>query len=310
MNGQRDSFVLEPVPPFRLDLTVWVLRRRPDNAVDRWDGQTYRRVLIVGSSPVEVAVRQTGPPDAPQLQVAIAGASPGLDTRLAVEATLERMLGLKADLTAFYRLAEGDALLGPLARQFRGFKPTRYPSLFEALVNAIACQQITLTLGIRLLSRLAEAYGPAVPGQPAAAHAFPRPEDLAGLDPEALRPLAFSRQKALATIELAGAVAAGKLNLEQIAALDDQAALARLCQLRGVGRWTAEYVLLRGMGRLHLFPGDDVGARGNLQRWLNLEETLDYAGVGRVIDRWQPYAGLVYFHLLLKRQAESGYLRE
>ncbi len=308
MNVPGDSFVLEPLPPFRLDLTVWVLRRRPDNVVDRWDGQTYRRALIVGSTPVEVAVRQTGPPDAPQLQVALAGAYLGPDARLAVGATLERMLGLRTDLTAFYRFAENDAMLGPLARQFRGFKPTRFPSLFEALVSAIACQQVTLTLGIRLLNRLAEAYGLAVPGQPAGAYAFPRPEDLAGLDPEALRRLAFSRQEARAAIELAHAIVAGRLDLERVAALDDEAAVAQLRQLRGVGRWTAEYVLLRGMGRTHLFPGDDVGARGNLQHWLGLEETFDYAGVRRAVDRWQPYAGLVYFHLLLKRLDESGYL--
>ncbi len=309
MDVPGDAFVLEPVPPFRLDLTAWVLRRRPDNAVDRWDGQTYRRVLIVGGGPAEVAVRQTeSSPDAPRLQVAVAGASLGLDTRLAVEAALERMLGLKTDLTAFYRFAESDALLGPLTRQFRGFKPTRYPTLFEGLVNAIACQQVTLTLGIRLLNRLAEAYGLAVPGRPAAGHAFPRPDDLAGLEPEALRPLAFSRQKGRAAIELARAIVAGKLDLEQLAALDDDAALAQLRQLRGVGRWTAEYVLLRGMGRTHLFPGDDVGARGNLQRWLGLEEALDYAGVRRIVERWRPYAGLVYFHLLLKRLSESGYL--
>ena len=75
--------------------------------------------------------------------------------------------------------------------------------------------------------------------------------------------------------------------------------LARLRALRGVGRWTAEYALLRGFGRLHVFPGDDVGARNNLQRWLGLLEPLDYDGVARVLDRWQPFQGLVYLHLLL-----------
>jgi DNA-3-methyladenine glycosylase II len=75
--------------------------------------------------------------------------------------------------------------------------------------------------------------------------------------------------------------------------------VARLCTLRGVGRWTAEYVLLRGLGRLHVFPGDDVGARNNLQRWLGILEPLDYDGVQRVLARWQPFQGLVYLHLLL-----------
>ena len=69
--------------------------------------------------------------------------------------------------------------------------------------------------------------------------------------------------------------------------------------LRGVGRWTAEYVLLRGLGRLHVFPGDDIGARNNLQRWLGLLEPLDYDGVQRALAKWAPFQGLVYLHLLL-----------
>src|SRR5713101_6047817 len=47
----QTTFALEPTPPFRLDLTVWALRRRPHNEVDRWDGQTYRRALILNGEP-------------------------------------------------------------------------------------------------------------------------------------------------------------------------------------------------------------------------------------------------------------------
>jgi hypothetical protein len=76
-----------------------------------------------------------------------------------------------------------------------------------------------------------------------------------------------------------------------------------------VGRWTAEYVLLRGLGRTNIFPGDDVGARNNLQRWLHLAGPLDYAGVRRTLARWQRFGGLIYFHLLLDRLEEAGYLQ-
>ena len=123
-----------------------------------------------------------------------------------------------------------------------------------------------------------------------------------------LRALAFSRQKARALHDLASAVVGGRLNLDRLAALNDQAALAELCALRGVGRWTAEYVLLRGLGRLHVFPGDDVGARNNLRRWLGLPEPLDYQGVRRVVAAWEPYAGIVYLHLLLDRLVAQGYV--
>jgi DNA-3-methyladenine glycosylase II len=76
-----------------------------------------------------------------------------------------------------------------------------------------------------------------------------------------------------------------------------------------VGRWTAEYVLLRGLGRTNIFPGDDVGARNNLGRWLRLTKPLDYEGVRHILARWQRFGGLVYFHLLLDRLEEAGYLK-
>jgi len=208
------------------------------------------------------------------------------------------------NLSGFYRLAAGDRRLRPMAERFRGLKPPRFPTVFEALANGIACQQVTLTLGVRLLNRLAENYGAAIAGSHL--QAFPQAPGLAWLEPERLRRLKFSRQKARALIELSEAVAEGELNLEGLALLDDEAAVARLLQLWGVGRWTAEYTLLRGLGRLHVFPGDDVGARKNLRRWLRLKKPLDYEGAQHALIRWEPYAGLIYFHLLLDRLAEAG----
>ena len=56
----RLAYSLKPVPPFRLDLAVWVLRRRPENLIDRWDGRCYRRALALEGGAVEVTVTQTG----------------------------------------------------------------------------------------------------------------------------------------------------------------------------------------------------------------------------------------------------------
>jgi DNA-3-methyladenine glycosylase II len=263
----RSTFHLEPVPPFRLDLTVWTLRRRPDNAVDRWDGQTYRRVLPLPAGPVEVAVTQVRPPGAPQLRVVVGGQPLRSPLKAAVISALERLLGLRIDLTAFYRFAARQGRLGQLARRFRGMKPPRFATVFQSVVNAIACQQVTLTLGIRLLNRLVANYGPALAEGDEAAHAFPRPDDLAGLRPDGLRRLGFRRQKGRAMIDLARSVTGGRFDPDELAELPDEEAVERLRSLRGVGRWTAEYVLLRGLGRANIFPGDDVGARNNLQQY-------------------------------------------
>lgn len=295
----RLTFHVKPVPPFRLDLTVWALRRRADNAIDRWDGRTYRRILSADGRPLSVEVTQTAPVDRPMLRVTASGSGLPSCTRFAVMSALTRLLGVDRCLDDFYRAADGDPVLGPLARDFRGLKPPRFPTLFETLVNAFACQQVTLTLGVRLLGRLAEGCGRGWDGPDGPAHAFPAPDELAACSLDRLRTFGLSRQKAQAIVELAGAVAGGRLDLDALQDLDDTTSVARLRTLRGVGRWTAEYVLLRGLGRLHVFPGDDVGARNNLHRWLGLLEPLDYEGVGRAVAQWAPFQGLVYLHLLL-----------
>ncbi len=64
----------------------------------------------------------------------------------------------------------------------------------------------------------------------------------------------------------------------------------------------------QGLGRLHVFPGDDVGARNKLQRFFSIDAPLDYDAIARLAARWQPYAGMVYFHLLLDSLAESGFV--
>jgi DNA-3-methyladenine glycosylase II len=299
-------FSLEPAPPFSLELTVWALRRRPDNAVDRWDGKTYMRALSMAGKFAEVSVTQTGRPEAPRLQVTVIGARRVKGVESFMTAALNRMLGLQDCMSGFYSIAETDGRLGMLAQRFRGLKPPRFPSVFEAVANGIACQQITLTLGIRVLNLLAETYGAAIEGS--ALHAFPQPPDLARRDAEELKRLKLSRQKAVALTELSSAIVERGLDLEALATLDDDTAIDRLMQLRGVGRWTAEYILLRGLGRLHIFPGDDVGARNNLQRWLRLKKPLDYEGTHRLLAKWRPYAGFIYFHLLLDGLAEAGVL--
>jgi DNA-3-methyladenine glycosylase II len=91
-----------------------------------------------------------------------------------------------------------------------------------------------------------------------------------------------------------------------LADLKNDQAVSRLVELRGVGRWTAEYALLRGMDRIDLFPSDDIGARNNLEKWMRLRKPLDYDSVAHVLRKWKPYRGLVYFHLLLDRLAKVG----
>ena len=180
-----------------------------------------------------------------------------------------------------------------LAEKFRGLKPPRFPTIFEALVNAYRLPTIVaggwphatqsardnLRPGVDRLARCPTPF-------PAACRhvARCRPKRSEGSDSAARKVGAL----------LASSVRSRSRNWISSCSCDenDEVIGQRLRELRGVGRWTAEYVLLRGFGRLHVFPGDDVGAQKRFARWLGRSRPLDYVGVRRAVARWQPYAGL------------------
>ena len=290
----------------RLDLTVWALRRRENNIIDRWDGHQYTRIIVLDNKPVKISLVQESPSSDPVLSIFLKGKQEDTEQKKDNIRRLEqKVLGLNLDLRPFYAIAESDEVIGALVRRFSGVKPPRFPSIFEALVNSIACQQVTLDAGIIMLNRLAEKFGPVFDGK-ASLHAFPGPEDLAHIAGEEIKKLGFSYQKARAIKELSMAVASGKINLAKVEGMTNEAAVEYLSALRGIGRWSAEYVLLRGLGRLDTFPGDDVGAQNNLRRLFHLDHRPDYNEIKKLTSRWHPYEGLVYFHLLLNKLQLNG----
>ncbi len=301
------SFYLKPRPPFRLDLTVWALRRLPHNVIDQWNGSIYSRVLVMNSEPVKINVTQPGKQ---RIRVDVQTGKEAAKTELRAQVTqvIKKMLGVRKDLQAFYALAGRDKRTAPLMTRFLGLKPPQFPSVFEALVNAIACQQLSLHVGIELLNRLAKMYGRDWTSAGETLHAFPLPQDLARATREKLRSIGFSGAKADVIIALSRNINGRKVDIDNTAQMDDSQALHFLLGLQGIGRWSAEYVMLRGLGRIHIFPGDDVGAQNNLKLLFDLKERPDYPKIKRLMLRWHPYAGFLYFHFLLNKLATKGYL--
>jgi DNA-3-methyladenine glycosylase II len=294
-------------PPFRLDLTVCVLRRRQKNSIDQWDGQSYSRILVLDDLPVKLVVSQSDVAGSSQV-IARLQSSQQLSSEQQFEAraTVRKLLGLKIELRPFYLHVATDKTLEQLADQFRGVRPPRFPTVFEALVNAIACQQLSLDVGILLLNRLTENFGVVYTDGNDSERAFPRPEDLLNIPEEEFKKLGFSYNKARAIKELAYSVMNEDIQLEQLDGVANEIVLQRLQAIRGIGRWSAEYALLRGLGRLDVFPGDDIGGQNNVRTLLQLETRPSYEQLKVLTDSWQPYAGFVYFHLLLSKLRAKG----
>jgi len=301
------TVVLPATSPFRLDLTVWALRRRKKNAVDCWNDGEYSRIIVADSIPVRLTVSQKAAGIEPALLVTLESATPMSEQALEEAGWLvHKMLGLAVNLQPFYDRTRGNVAIGSLVKQFFGLRPPRFPSIFEGLVNAIACQQVTLDLGIVLLNRLSERFGAPFVDHGVVRHAFPAPPDLADAPEESLNGLGFSRQKSRAITELAARVADNRSKLTDLNNMTNVEAVESLSTIRGIGRWSAEYVLLRGLGRLDTFPGDDIGAQNNLQRLFHLSRKPAYDEIRQLTSPWHPYEGMVYFHLLLDKLRANG----
>jgi DNA-3-methyladenine glycosylase II len=306
----RGTFDLRPTGPFRLDLTTWALRRRARNRMDEWDDGHYRRAVLIdgAAATIDVAASNaaagTGLTGVITMGSEITAASLSAATRIA-----QGLLGLNADLQGFYEVADADPRLRRLKDRYLGVHPPRFPTMFEALANAVANQQLTLEVGIELLNRFTDRYGVKAPGAEGTLRCFPSAESIAGTSVRPLRDLGFSTRKAQYLIGLAEAVLAGEVDAEELEAMDRADATEHLQRLHGIGRWSAEYVLLRGLGRLDVFPGDDVGARNKLERFLALPGPPSYDQILAILEPWHTYAGLVYFHLLLDGLGAKDLLR-
>jgi DNA-3-methyladenine glycosylase II len=298
------TFTLRARPPFRLDLTVWALRRRPHNVVDQFDDGIWRRVLVIGKSPVALAVTQKRGGSRPEIEVQLKAARPQI-VKADVASIVTRMLGLERDLSDFYLLVRSEARMRELAERLRGMKPVRYATVFEAFANAVACQLVSLSAGMHVLNRLTEAFG----ARCEAMRSFPAAAAVARSNPDALRALGLSRQKGEYLVRLAQlAIDPKDRDFASIEPLTDDDAIACLSKFRGVGRWTAEYVMLRGFGRINIFPGDDVGGRNKLFEWLGASGAPTYDGVATMLERWHPYGGLIYLHLIVNAVADAGHI--
>jgi DNA-3-methyladenine glycosylase II len=217
-------------------------------------------------------------------------------------------LGAGLDARPFYRAFRGDALLSGALRHSRGLRIAGTASLWEAAVTAVLSQQVNLAFAYDVRRELALAFGRRARFGGDTYVAFPSPSRVARESERALRGFRLSRAKAGAIARLARAFSEGEISEEEIAALPDQAAIERLTAIKGVGRWTAEIALLRGLGRADVFPGGDLGVVKYLaMELLGHRARVTEARMRRFAERWRPYRGLalVYAYAeMARRKAE------
>lgn len=283
-----------------------VLQRRPANRVDLWEHGRYLRVLATTGGRMLVAAQNHGTIDAPDVRFVVVAGAPARGNRAGLAQALRTILGLDVDPAPFARLASAQPALRPIARTLRGMRPPRFPDLFEAFANVLPFQQLSLDAGVAIVGRLVDRFGESLAHDGRSYRAFPRAEAIADAREALLRDCGLSARKAFALKRLAHAVASGALDAARLDAMSTPDALAALRALPGIGAWSAALVLLRGFGRLDVFPPGDVGATRGLARLLHLAPG---PALERVIERFGDVRGHLYFCALGASLVEKGLIQ-
>lgn len=311
---RRFDFV--PARPYSLERTLQRFARFPD-AVDLVSagggagGRALRRLLPIRPS-AAMTVRQEGAPASAVLRVELHG--PGASTaaaRAAAVRVIERALGASTDVRGFERRFARDPLLGPAIRRFRGLRVAAAPSVWEALVYAVLAQQINLAFAASIRRELVLAFGRRARVGGELLFDFPTPARIAAAGARGLRGFRLSRAKRDTLLRLARAFTEGRLDEASLDRMPDDEVVERLTAIRGVGLWTAEVALLRGLGRPDAFPAGDLSivkylAVGLLGRAAPATERE----MRELSESWRPYRSfaLVYMYAALahaERTAKS-----
>jgi DNA-3-methyladenine glycosylase II len=251
---------------------------------------TFRLTTRVDGRATVVYIWQTGSDPA-----VVAAESRPVSSREALRILVERVINATLDLDPFYRLTEAHPVLGPVTRELYGLKPFRPAGLFEMLVIAVVEQQISLAAAAHIRAHLVERFGDEVEGLPV----FPRAEVLAEASLDSLRNCGLSLRKAEYVSGVARQVAEGTLDLEELEDAPAEEVRTRITALRGFGPWSADYVLVRGLGRVDVVPTDDLGIRNVLGRMFRDGTRPTAEEAGRMLAPFAPFRGLAAFYLLV-----------
>lgn len=223
--------------------------------------------------------------------------SPSQQGKQAVVRYVTDWFDLETDLQPFYAMAARDPLLREVVEHHAGLRIMGMPDLFEAFVWAITGQQINLTFAYTLKRRLIEQFGTSHLVGGIEYWAFPSADTIASLQVEQLKKLQFSGRKAEYIIGIARELAEGRLAKDELLEKTEQQAEKQLVAIRGVGPWSAHYVMMKCLRFNSAFPVSDVGLHNALKQQLGLEQKPAIAEIEKLAEPWAGWQAYATFYL-------------
>ena len=298
---------IRPVAPFDFELTAgYHTYFQSRYGTDTMEDGVYRRLLDLGDKLVLASVRSAGTTDAPQLVLDLQGEDLKPEDVEKSKAKVSWLLGAEQDLAPFYELGRADEPMAGLVERFYGLHLPHTATVFEALVLAVLGQQISTSVARIIRTLLIETFGPSGEFCGETYYAFPRPETIWASSPAELHTMKLTQRKSEYVHGLAGSALDTALGLESLGGLTDQEIVQKLTALRGVGLWTAQWTLIRAVGRPDALPLGDLALRRVVSRLLMDGAEVSDAQVEEIAQRWSPYRTYATVYLFTALRTGAG----
>ena len=295
-----ETLAIQPVGPFDFDLTAQIFQRG-DEKIRTFQGGVFTQVINVNNKLALVSLTSTGTVSQPQIAVEVKSNHPftSLD-KCSVLEMVSYVFNLNLNLCNFYQAIKNDATMKRITQQLYGLRNPTTPKVFESLVDSIIEQQISILVAIVLEEKLTKKFGERLELDGKSYFAFPTPHSLARRSVEEIQNIGLSRRKAEYVLGVANEIVSGKLNLEVMRNYSSaEKIISELDAIRGIGAWTAELTMLRGMQRLEAFPADDLGLRRVISKYYCDGKPIKSAEARNIAEAWGNWKGLAAFYLIV-----------
>ncbi len=295
-----EKLSITAVPPFNFELSAEIFSNG-DPQIRRYENGKFWQAIRIDDKLALACMESFGTVDEPRLTI---------DFKTNCKLTKEdkqrgvRIVGslfnLNFDLAEFYEETQKDKTMARLTQRLRGLKSPTTQFAFEALVDSIVEQQISLKVANVFERRIVKKWGDALDLDGEVYYAYPTPMSLASASQQELRAIGLSEKKAEYVRNAASLIIEGKLDLEMLnGGKSSSEIIEELDRIKGVGVWTAELTMLRGMRRLEALPADDLGLRRTISHYYCGGKAITSAEARRIAENWGKWKGLAAYYLII-----------
>jgi len=294
------KLIMFPAAPFDFELSAAIFSDGDTQIRTYYKGKFWQ-VIRIANELVCVVITSIGTIDKPKLLVEVRVDTEFLGKHLKlIRETVVNLFNLDLDLTQFYKEVNRDDIMSKLTEQLIGLKSPTTQTVFEALISSITEQQISLGAAFSIQKRMIKTFGDVAKINKGIYYAFPAPETLASATIGQLRMCGLSTRKAEYIRDVAALISNGNLNLEKFRSYEDtNEIIDELCKLRGVGAWTAELTLIRGMHKLEAIPADDSGLKKTISHYYYNDKKISSKDARSIAKKWGKWKGLAGFYLIM-----------